>query len=155
MFCPVIVKAQHVFYLTAAVWQVIISTSQAPPLCLFIHIFLRKFPSFHLFSLPNPPPAPLHLSSPQPALCHYHHPHASIFGCSSRPPANPLISSHLCLSRTISSTHSLIQYKCACMKSPTQYYTCAQPTPQILYNFSLSKFQKTLKRRRWSKNRKM
>ncbi len=31
-------------------------------------------------------------------LCQYLHPHPSIFGCSSRPPANPLISSHLCLS---------------------------------------------------------
>lgn len=44
-------------------------------------------------------------SSPTTAeLCHYPRPHPSIFGRSSRPPANPLISSHLCLEHAFSAT---------------------------------------------------
>lgn len=93
---------------------------------LYTSSFSPETSSFHSFCLPNPPLPPS--QSPFSPLSQYLHPHPSIFGCSSRPPANPLISSHLCLSRTISSTHSPIQCKCACVHCHTLYYTSTQPT---------------------------
>lgn len=71
---------------------------------LFIHFifFSPEISCFHLFHLPTLHPASQSLFT---QLCWYLHPLPSIFGCSSRPPANPLISSHLCLSCAISHIH--------------------------------------------------
>lgn len=111
-FSSVVIKAKHAFYITPTVtthypYHIAISS----PSSFYTHLFfLKKFPLSLVLSAPTP-------------HCQYLHPHPSILGCSSRPPANPLISSHLCLSRTISSTHSPTQYYCACMCSHTQQYT--------------------------------
>lgn len=102
-----------------------------PHLRSFIFLYPSYFPpeisSLHSLCLPNPPPPPPpSLFTP---LCQYLHPHPSIFRCSSRPPANPLISSHLCLSCTISSTHSPVQYhsvrarRCTAFCTHTTHHT--------------------------------
>lgn len=90
----------------------------------FIHyiFFSPEISCFHLFHLPTLHPASQSLFT---RLCRCLHPLPSIFGCSSRPPANPLISSHLCLSCTISHIH---QYNTnvhahIVIHSTTQYYT--------------------------------